>query len=66
MATPVIMPVDGSTVTLVVELLLQVPPLTELVRVEVRPTHMDDEPLIVPGVVATVDVVVAMPQPPLL
>ena len=64
-ATPVTMPVDDPTVAMEVLPLVQVPPLTVLLKVDVVPGHSEVVPLIVPALVEelTVTVLVAMPVP---
>jgi hypothetical protein len=55
--TPVTTPDDAFTVALATELLLQVPPMSELVSAVVEPSHTDAVPPITAGsafVVATV------------
>jgi hypothetical protein len=65
-ATPVTTPDVGSIVATVASLLLQVPPLTVLVKVVVLPMHKVDAPLKVPAVAVvftvTACVLVAVPQ----
>ena len=66
-AIPVTIPV-ALTVAFVTSLLLQVPPLTDAVRVDEVPMHTVVEPLIVPALGAgfTVIACVAEPVPQLL
>jgi len=52
------MPLDDPMVATVVLLLVQVPPLTELLNVVVVPSHKLVEPVIAPGVASTVMVIV--------
>jgi len=58
--TPVAVPVDEPIVATPLLLLLQVPPLTELVRVELLPTQADIVPPIAAGDVFTETVVVVV------
>jgi hypothetical protein len=60
----VVTPVAGTTVAIVVSALLQIPPDTLLVRVEVPPTHKLVKPDIALGAVLTIKLVVAGAQPP--
>ena len=64
-ATPPTTPVVLFTVAIAALLLLQVPPLTELVSAVLEPIQTVDEPLIVPAVAAEVIVTatVAIPVP---
>jgi hypothetical protein len=64
-ATPVTTP-PAVIVARPVLLLLQVPPELVVVKVAVLPTHNGEVPVIVPDVLASVTVVVAIPQPSLL
>lgn len=59
------MPVPDPTVATVIFPLVQVPPLTLLLRVADAPTHIDVLPLIVPGAARTVTVANAV-QPVVL
>lgn len=59
-AMPPTTPVVAPTVPVVTELLLHVPPATELVSVMVCPTHTVDGPPIVAGAVTTVTTAVAL------
>ena len=52
-ATPVTIPVAGTTVATPEALLLQVPSIEVLVMVDAVPEHIEDEPLMAAGVMRT-------------
>lgn len=54
--TPELLPITAT----VVLLLIQVPPVTELLKVTVNPWHTDNGPEIAAGVGLTVNVIMAM------
>ena len=62
-ATPLTTPVVLPTLAIVVVLLLQVPPRVVMAKVVVEPEHTVAVPVILPGVVYTLSVLVAFTHP---
>lgn len=58
-ATPVTLPVTGSTVATAVVLLVQLPPETLLLNIILDPIHTDEAPLMVPALATGLTVMVA-------